>query len=63
MSAILPLNLRHRKLIDSRGSCVYPTADVGKNRSLLWLVEKTETHRKGKVNEPGIPQCLATLAG
>lgn len=62
MSAILPLNLRHRKLIDSRGSCVYPTADVGKNRSMLWLVEKIETHRKRKADEHGIPQCLAQIS-
>lgn len=58
MSAILPLNLRHGKLIDSGGSCVYPTADVGKNSSMLWLSEKDEVHRKGKVYEPGILQCL-----
>lgn len=49
MSAILPLNLRQGKLIDSGGSCVYPAADVGKNSSMLWLSEKAEIHRKGNV--------------
>lgn len=62
MSAILPLNLRHGKLIDSERSCVYPTANVGKNSSMLRLSEKDETHRKGKVYEPGIPQCLAKIS-
>lgn len=59
MSAILPLNLRHGKLIDSGGSCAYPTATVRKNSSMLWLSEKDEVHRKGKLLETGIPQCLA----
>lgn len=61
MSAILPLNLRHGKLIDSGGSCVYP-ADVGKNGIMLRLSERDEICRKEEVYEPGIPQRLAEIS-
>lgn len=29
---------------------------------MLWLVEKIETHRKRKADEPGIPESLAEIS-
>lgn len=62
MSAVLPLNLRLKKSIDSRGSYVYPTVGAEKNGWALWFSKQDEICRESVWIWKSAERCLCLIS-